>query len=345
MRLFWSVLLLLIFIPGWTNMAPNDHLDRSARITVVPVSIRPGASDRRVGRLTFLRGYRLTSRDSAFGGFSSLSVDGDRFTLLSDGGEILRFALDSQGRLTAPVTASLPAGPGTGWDKADRDSESMTRDPATGQIWVGFENSNEIWRYSPGFAQAERRAARAAMHDWPLNGGAESMVRLRSGAFVVLAEQATPRHGPGRIALRFDGDPTVTKTPPVRFIYLPPDGFDPSDATELPDGRLIVLNRHFSLRHGFTVIVTIIDPAAIRPGARVRGVAIARFAGDVLHDNYEGIAVARDGGRPVLWIVSDDNQSDFQQTLLLEFRLDPAAPDPAVDRQSAPARARGRPAD
>ncbi|MFX6027712.1 esterase-like activity of phytase family protein, partial [Acinetobacter baumannii] len=76
--------------------------------------------------------------------------------LLSDGGEMLRFNLDSGGRVRAPEMQSLPAGPGTGWSKEDRDSESMVRDPRTGQLWVGFENWNAIWRYAPGFARAER---------------------------------------------------------------------------------------------------------------------------------------------------------------------------------------------
>lgn len=333
MRLVWSLLLVLLLVPGWSGVDPNSDLDPKVPFALSPVAIRKASTSRRVGQLGFVRGYRLTSNDPPFGGFSSLSIEGDRFTLLNDAGQFVRFRLDSKGRASERVIGKLPGGPGTGWEKVDRDSESMTRDPATGKIWVGFETSNEIWRYSADFAQPERHVQPGAMRDWPINGGAESMVRLRGGAFLVFAEQkGAPgdkgRIG-GRIGLRFPGDPTVDHRAPTRFVYLPPHGTVPSDVTELPDGRLILLNRGFSFRDGFNVVVTIVDQHMIAPGATVRGQEIARFEGDVLHDNYEGIAVAMDRGQPVLWIVSDDNQSWFQQSLLLEFRLLPA---PALPR-------------
>jgi hypothetical protein len=290
-------------------------------MTVTPVALRTNGG-RRVGGLTLVRGYRLTSPDRAFGGFSSLLVDGDRFTLLNDGGDLVRFRLDQSGHASDIRFGTLPALPGTGYLKEDRDSESMARDPATGTIWVGFENWNAIWRYDAGLARVQRWAIPPAMRDWPANGGPESIARLADGRFVVLAEQQEGPNGAGRVGLVFDRDPTVTPRLGFRFVYQPPDGFDPSDAAQLPDGRLVILNRRFRLTDGFAVIVTIVDPRTIRPVATVSGSVVARFMGDVLHDNYEGIAVARDRGRDVLWIVSDDNQSVFQQTLLLEFTLD-----------------------
>jgi hypothetical protein len=36
----------------------------------------------------------------------------------------------------------------------------------------------------------------------------------------------------------------------------------------------------------------------------------------------EGISVAREGGRTILWIISDDNQLPIERTLLLKFALD-----------------------
>ena len=40
-------------------------------------------------------------------------------------------------------------------------------------------------------------------------------------------------------------------------------------------------------------------------------------------DNFEGVAVADDGGgAPLVYILSDDNFNFFQRTLLLLFRLD-----------------------
>jgi len=56
--------------------------------------------------------------------------------------------------------------------------------------------------------------------------------------------------------------------------------------------------------------------------AVVRGREIARLETPLVHDNIEGVAVTREGGRTTIWLVSDDNQSMMQRTLLLKFRLE-----------------------
>lgn len=326
--LFWSILLLLLGVPGWSTVPRLPLLGARALFTATPVVLCPDSPGNiRVGALVFDRGYRLRSPDPAFGGFSSLIVEGDRFLLLSDGGNIVRFRLDSRGHLSDRSFAELPDGPGIGWEKSDRDSESMTRDHATGQIWVGFENANAIWAYRAGLTRALRHAAPLSMADWPSNGGPEAMVRLRSGSFLVLSEtghwgKATADHR-DRAGIRFTADPTLGSRKGFRFSYQPPPGFNPTDMAELPDGRLLVLNRRFGWPSGFTATLAIVNPAGIAPGKTVQGRVIARFAPPVLSDNYEGIALVReaDGGTG-LWMVSDDNQSRLQQSLLLHFRLD-----------------------
>lgn len=333
MRLFWSITLLWLFTGSWSGMSPRPILGSHAEFAATRVAIRAHSADLRVGGLTFLAGYRLTSKDPAFGGFSSIDVNATRFTLLSDSGNIVRFSLDARGQVANREFGDLPGGYGSGWLKEDRDSESMTRDPTTGRVWVGFEGSNSIWRFAPRLAHAEGQIAPRAMQDWPENGGPEAIVRLRSGKFLVFSEQQPGAHGLGRQALLFDGDPVDRRSKAVGFTYIPPIGYEPTDAAELPDGRIALLNRRFTLGGSFTVVLASIDPHAIRAKAIVRSHDIARFEGDVLHDNYEGLAVLREGNDTILWIVSDDNQSMLQQSLLLKFRLD-AAPAAA----SAPGR-------
>ena len=41
-------------------------------------------------------------------------------------------------------------------------------------------------------------------------------------------------------------------------------------------------------------------------------------------DNFEGLALTTQGDTLRLWLISDDNFSDRQQTLLYAFDLDPA---------------------
>lgn len=316
--LLFVAVTVLIAVPDWTGPARLELLGPHARVTARRVALDPAnPARRRVGALTWQGGVELFSPDPAFGGFSALSVEGDRFTLLSDGGNVLRFRL-RDGRITDPAFGNLPAGPMTGWEKRDRDSESMTTDPRTGTMWVGFERANAIWRYTPGLGRAERFARPPAMHGWQSNGGPESMTRLRDGRFLVIAEEET--HGPGREALLFAGDPTAGGTP-LRFRYLPPAGGDPSDVTQLPDGRILVLNRLWSLPLRFASVLVVIDPRAIRSGARLRGREIARLGAPLIHANFEGVTTTIEGGRTMLWLCSDDDQSEWEHSYLVKFAL------------------------
>lgn len=155
MRILLSVLLILLFVPSWSGEPRLALFPPTAEMAAHRAVIDPLAPGRvKLGGLTFLGGVYLTGPAPAFGGFSAMMVEGDRFTLLSDGGNILSFRMGADWQVREPRFANLPDGPGTGWRKEDRDSESLTHDPATGQLWIGFERANEIWRFAPGFARA-----------------------------------------------------------------------------------------------------------------------------------------------------------------------------------------------
>jgi hypothetical protein len=314
---------LLALATSWSGPERRPVLGARADIVATRVALDPGEPKRaQVGALTFLGGVALSSSDGAFGGFSSISVAGDRFTLLSDGGSIVRFRMDANFRMSDPAFGDLPGGPGIGWDKSDRDSESMAVDPASGQVWVGFERANQIWRYAPGLTPPAAMAAPPAMAGWMDNGGAESLVRLHDGRFLVIAEtDQRPGSGGARNALVFSGDPVAHPNAGFRFGYLPPAGYDPSDAVELPDGRVLVLNRQLAVPFRWSAVLTLIDPRGFKPGAIVAGREIARFAAPLTVDNFEGLAVTREGGVTILWMVSDDNLFVLQRTLLMKFRL------------------------
>lgn len=323
MRARTLYLLPLLLALNYSGDPPRATLDSHARMQAVPVAFDArDPANVKAGALTFLGGVRLTSPDPAFGGISAMAVHGDRFLLASDMGGIVRFRMGADWTPRELQFSDLPGGPGISWTKGDSDIESLVLDPVSGRVWMGFENHNQIWRFAPGPGRAEAYAAPAAMKKWDLNGGAEAMARLPDGGFVVISETTRQRGKPGRIGLRFAGDPTREPKPAFTFRYQPPRGYDPSDAVALPDGRLLVLNRRVTLRDFFTAKLVLVDPSEIRPDSLVKGREIATIGPPLLRDNFEALAVTQEGGATMLWMASDDNQLPFEQTLLLKFRLD-----------------------
>ena len=294
-------------------------LGRDTRITAAPVLLDPAHPGRtRLGPLRYLGGWVLDSPDPAFGSFSAMAIERGSLILVSDAGNVVRLAVDKTGVIRGVSFGDLPGGPGDGSQKQDRDSESMAIDPATGQLWIGFENANAIARYTPDFGRMERLARPREMRGWPGGGGPEAMVRLKSGRFLVFSEAA-----PYGAALAFEGDPTNPATKRFRFSYRPPAGYRVTEATQLPDGRLMLLHRRVSLPDYFAAKLAILDPATIRAGARVKGREIATMVRPMTVDNMEAMAATEEDGRTILWIASDHNfKGPFQRTLLMKFALE-----------------------
>lgn len=296
---------------------PHDAI----RATPVPLDPHdPGR--RRIGRLRYLGGWQLTSADLRFGGLSALGAWDGRLVAVADTGMRFAFRIDGRGRIDRVEAAALPAPAGGSLRKRDRDSEALASDPATGRAWVAFEVTNRIRRYAPGFARVEAQAEPPAMAMWTPNNGPEAMVRLHDGRFLVISE-AAQRGSPDNPGLLFAGDPTDPRTPPpVAFGYRPPPRFLVTEAAELPDGRLLLLQRRLTLTDGIGAVVSLLDPRAIRPGARLRGEEVARLAPPLNVDNMEGMTVTQEGGRTIVWLLSDDNFLPVERTLLFKFAFE-----------------------
>ena len=288
----------------------------TAALVAEPVLLNEDDPDqRRVGALHFLAGWSLTSDDSRFGGISAMAVEGGRVTAISDSGILLAFPVP--GGPTGRVDVMpLPAGPGSPTRKIDRDTEAMF--VAGGHAWLAFENRNEVWRYTrPGW-RAEARAAPAAMRRWPTNRGTEAMHRLGDGRFLVISESLEPDSTSP--ALLFPGDPTAGGEP-VRLRVRPAQGYRITDAAQLPDGRLLLLQRRLTLLDGASAKLVVVDVAALETGRPVEGREIAHFAPPLTVDNMEALSITREGEQTIVWLASDDNYFPLQRTLLMKFAL------------------------
>lgn len=318
----------LLLVPTYSGEGRLALFERQPGVRARLVALYPDdPARRRLGALTYLGGVELSGDNTAFGGFSSLAVDGDRFTLLSDGGNVVRFRLERGARLSDIAWLALPDGPGTGWSKLDRDSEGLIVDRGAGIAWVSFERANQIWVYDADLTRAIRHSAPPVMSDWPLNSGAEAIVRLSKGGFIAFSEGEPFGKTGAYEAARFSGDPTRNPRRGFSFGLRLPAQYRPTDSVELADGRILLLARRISIWDGFRCALFVIDPRQIRPGAVVEPREVARFEPPALSDNFEAMAVTREGASTILWIASDDNQTMFQKSLLLKFRLDLPAGD------------------
>ena len=273
--------------------------------------------------LRYVDGWSLSSRDRDFGGLSSLMIGDGKFVSLSDSGAVIRFGIDASGQVNDASVNPLPRGCASDADKRDRDSESIARDPATGTYWIGFEWRNVICRSDALLAKAERLVKPEVMKHWSKTGGPEAIVRLADGRFLIFAEFAQGSDALPEIVIA-DRDPTA---PDVRFsraLYMVPEHhFSPTDAAELPDGRLLVINRRFEPPAYFSARLSLLDRIPAKVNGIVTGKTIAKFGRPGLTSNFEGVALSNEGGRTFVWLISDDNYMWIESTYLLKFELLP----------------------
>ncbi|HKX78631.1 MAG TPA: esterase-like activity of phytase family protein [Novosphingobium sp.] len=266
-------------------------------------------------------------------GFSNLvALPDDELLAFSDRGHWIRFpapdpAPDKEGGLSAHAQVYPP---GTVPDTFT-DIESATRDPFTGRIWLGHESSNIVVRLDRRL-QRERVARPPAMAGWSHNSGAEAMVRMADGRFLILREVDAASWDSSPSGLLFAGEPGSGREPDSRagvtkFRVEGPAYFRPTDAAQLPDGRVLVLYRRlvwpFPLR--FAGRLAIGDPKDIRAGRPWRLREVARLTSTLPVDNFEGMAVVpRSDGHLTVWLLSDDNNAKTQRTILWKLGVDPA---------------------
>jgi hypothetical protein len=315
--------------------AEPDEYSVAAPVSI-EVNARPIASfDRsdhahvRFGSLEYRSGLALTSRFPGFGGLSGLRLDarGERFISFSDKGVWFTGRIVYQGRemtgLDDVEAAPMLAADGRpittrGWF----DSESIALDGPF--VYIGLERVNQVLRFdfrkgftrSPGEVVPLPPAARKL----PFNKGLEALVFVPKGlplAGTLIAMSERGLDAKGNLIAFLVGGPT-----PGQFGVRRTDNFDVSDAVLLPSGELLLLERKFSLLDGVGIRIRRIALASVAPGAVVDGPSI--FDADLGYeiDNMEGIdAHVTPEGETVLTMVSDDNFSMLQRTLLLQFTL------------------------
>ena len=284
----------------------------------------------RFGSLEYRSGLALTSGFPGFGGLSAwrwLDARGERFISVSDKGSWFTGRIVYRGReMTglAEVEAAPLLGPdgrpitARGWF----DSESIALDGSF--VYIGLERVNQILRFdfNKGFTRSRGEVIPVppAVRKLPFNKGLEALVMVPkglalAGTLIAISERGLNRDG-NLIAFLIGGPA------PGQFSVVRSNNFDVTDAVLLPSGELLVLERKFSWLSGIGIRIRRIALKSLTPGAVVDGPSI--FEADLGNevDNMEGIdAHVTPEGDTVLTMVSDDNFSLIQRTLLLQFTL------------------------
>jgi len=284
----------------------------------------------RFGALEFRGGLELTSPYREFGGLSAIRVaaDGEHFVSLTDKGNWLtgRIAYDVHGRpsgVTDAVMAPMLGPDGRplaahGW----YDTESIAQDGGT--LYVGIERVNRIVRFDFGRAGVLARATPIpippGIAKLPNNKGLEAMAVVPKGlplAGTLIAISERGLDAAGNLKAFLIGGPSQGE-----FSIRRSDDFDISDCALLPAGDLLLLERKFSWWSGVAMRIRRVALAAIAPGALVDGVKLIFADMGRQIDNMEGLSVHRAAqGDLILTLVSDDNFSALQRTILLQFKL------------------------
>ncbi len=322
----------VISLNNWPACAQAEP---PAAISNVEVNARPIASfdprdatHVRYGSLEFRSGVVLTSSFKGFGGLSALHLDktGEQFISLSDKGDWFMGRLVYSGKNLKGV-ADVKSAPMLGADgkriaaRGWFDTEALAFDGA--QAYVGIERVNQILRFdfSKGGirSRGEPIVVPPALSKLPFNKGIESLVfvpkgRQLGGTLIAISERGLDASG-NTIGFLIGG-PT-----PGQFTVLRTNDYDISDAMLLA-GDLLILERKFSYTKGVGIRIRRVPLASVKTDALIDGPAI--FEVDLAYeiDNMEGIdAHVTPDGETVLTMISDDNFSMIQRTLLLQFTL------------------------
>jgi hypothetical protein len=302
----------------------------------VPVTVYPiphlkigDPSVRRFGPLEYVGGFEVRGRHPSFGGLSAIRVAQDGgFLAVTDTGDWVQGRIDYQGG--RPVGLSdVTIAPVLAWDGRrakdvglwDIESLAMTG----GSAFVGIERKHAVLAFDFGRDGLAARGGAvplpAFVRRWWSNRGIEALAVApdggpHAGKLVGLSERSHEAEGATEgFVMNRDGSDAF------RFAVARADEFDTTAAEALPNGDLLILERFFSPRRGVAMRLKRLRLADLRPDAELSAEVLLTL--DPTHhiDNMEGLSAHRGpDGDLRLTIVSDDNFSIAQRTLLMQFR-------------------------
>lgn len=282
----------------------------------------------RFGALTFRGGLVLTGNHPRFGGFSGLwrSENGSDLVAVTDNGFWLTAKARSEGgRIVGLDEAQLAPILGASGRPLHRsryfDTESLAI--ADGVAYLGVERTHDVLRFDFGREGVAARARIVAVprevKRLPNNRGLEAIAVVPAGhplaGAVVAISERSDAEDEATLGVILGG------RQPGLFKVARHDGYDITDMAFLPGGDIVLLERWYRPLRGVGMRIRRIAGASLKPGALLDGPYLIEADLGQEIDNMEGLCVHRDGAKTVLTLISDDNFSFIQRTVLLEFEL------------------------
>lgn len=294
---------------------------------------RADGSETRFGKLIWRGGLSLTSRSPYFGGISGIVLDrnGEQFLAISDAGLWIGGRIAYRGDQPANLVG-VAIGPIKGLSgksltrNRDRDCEAIVSTGGylgEGTLLTSYERNSRIGRHKivdGGLGKTiELLTLPKGAKQLRGNGGLEAIAVLQAGPdkgkIVAFSEKRTDSDG-NQLGWLIAGK----RSRPLKLRN--DGGFQVTDAAALPDGGILVLWRSFSWTTGVRMRLERIGVEALQSTGVIAGELLMAADGAHAIDNMEAVAVSVDeAGDQVITLVSDDNYSVLQRTLLLQFTL------------------------
>lgn len=314
-----------------TGVLACEGKDVALQIAAEEVTLTPDTLD----GVRIEGAWELTAPDPSFGGFSGLVVaSGHDGSAEGDGLRSL-VAIGDRGLSMSGVYRT---------DRADciiealtneqlldlnrealsgdaADAEALAAGPGAGLL-IAFERNHRIQHLThDGVASVLADPSFATL---PFNAGLEALAIVPEGVdgagdVIAIAERAGEDGFPVfRIAGGVEGGASAVET---RLMLPGPHRVTGADIGA--DGALYLVRRHYDPLIGVDIVIEAMPlPALFAPDAAAATRRLARFGPESGIDNMEAIAVSRLGADETrLTLISDDNFSHDQRTLLIELSL------------------------
>ncbi|MEO0327031.1 MAG: esterase-like activity of phytase family protein [Pseudomonadota bacterium] len=323
MRLAIAFGLVLLLIPTF-----HQAYAKKIVITATPITaFQPGNPDQtKFGSLTFLGGLILESSNENFGGFSGIRIieESGKIKAITDKarfltGNIIRQKGNISGIENARLTRVKAADGRTITGAIDKDAEAL--ELFGDRIVLGYERNDRVVTFREKdhklFVDPKAKVHDFTGLDFPKNKGPEAVAYDRNNAQLLVITEYTLNDAGNHRAFLIGKDNL-----PQELSVQNHDSYSITDAAFLPNGDLLILERYYSFFSGVYMRLRRILGKDIKPGNTLDGEVLISVNNNYKIDNMEGLAVSKtDDEGTRLTMISDDNFSKSQQTLILEFLL------------------------